>query len=112
MSELYDYTDGLSDESTILDFGKYSDLTPLQLVSTEKGMEYIVWAHKNTSRWVGSEQLVRKCHELCNVKYVERSKPAAQAHEAHQSKDVSVAAFEQAVLDAYGVFPKPLWMRG
>ena len=112
MSDSYDYTDELSDEYTPLGFGKYSDLTPLQLASTEKGREYIVWAHKHTPRWVGSEQLVRKCHELCNVEYVERSKPAAQAHEAYQSKDLSVAAFERAVVDAYGTFPKPLWMRG
>ena len=106
----YDYGQEMDDENDTLSFGKFRDLTPAQLASTEKGRDYIVWAHSRTHHWVGSEQLVRKVHEIQRLPYIPRSARQIRTPVPQPTLggDV-VAACEAATLEAFGCFPKPSW---
>lgn len=110
-SGTYDYEQEMDDENDVLSFGKFKDLTPLQLSSTKKGREYLVWAHRNTHHWIGSEVLVKGAFKLCGEKYAPRSARPIRTpvpQQGDSSGDV-VAACEAATLEAFGCFPKPRW---
>lgn len=102
----YDYEAELDDDSDGITFGKFKGLTPVQLASTEKGRAYIMWAHRNTRYWLGSQELVMRVFKIEGMEYKPRPEPVVKpAVEGN-----IVEQFEAAVLDAYGVFPKPIWM--
>lgn len=109
-SGTYDYEQELDDENDVLSFGKFKDLTPAQLASTEVGRNYIVWAHHNTHHWVGSETLVRQVHKIANEIYIPRvARPIRRTASEPIPDDNIVAACEAATLEAFGCFPKPRW---
>lgn len=107
-SDRYNYEAELDDESDGLQFGKFKGLTPVQVASTEKGRQWMVWAHRNAIQWIGSEELVRKVFHLEQQLYEPREKSRARTE---QAPSVSVAEFEAAMLEAYGCFPKQIWQR-
>lgn len=106
--DTYNYDEELDDFKDCVGFGKFQDkATPADILVQNSG--YIVWAWENTTHWIGSEVLVRKAYAAQNKGFrprnvIQKSKalPAVEGDPIEQ--------FEEAVLDTFGVFPKPHWM--
>lgn len=109
MEDRYNYESELDDENDGLQFGKFKGLTPVQVASTEKGRQWMVWAHNNAIQWIGSEELVRKVFSTEKQVYCARQN--MQRNNPPPAGDITVEAFEAAMIEAYGCFPKPLWIR-
>lgn len=97
----YDYTSGLSDETDTLQFGKYRGVTPAELLAIDPG--YIVWATDKTSHWVGSKEIVAAARAAKKL-------PPLPPAPTPTNRDQTIQQCEEAILHAYGAFPKPLWM--
>lgn len=97
----HDYESELSDTGTPLDFGKYTGLTPEQVLSKDPG--WLVWCWTKTHRWCGSEDLLRDAFDETGKVFVPRT-PNEVLPPAGSIED-----FEAAILEAYGAFPKPHW---
>lgn len=112
--DTYNYDVELDDEIDLLGFGKYKNLTPVEVYRTNP--EYIIWVWENTTRWCGSEELIRDAYDTCDKTFKPRHKvnPPRQVNHSLDLNTVSeeelIQAFEQAMLDTYGCFPKPNWM--
>jgi len=103
----YDYTVGLSDETDTLQFGKYRGVTPVELLAIDPG--YIVWATNKTAHWVGSKEIVAAAARAAKKLPLPPAprKPAPTP----TYRDQTIQQCEEAILHAYGAFPKPLWMQ-
>lgn len=107
MDDTYAYEQDLQDDVDTLDFGKYKGLTPFDIFKVDPA--YIVWVWNNTPRWVGSEKLVKLAFKQAGGKWRERTAPPAPTSSGSE-QDI-IAACEEAILETFGIFPKPPWMR-
>lgn len=98
----YDYTEDKDDTLDTIDFGKFRGYSPKKVLTTKPG--YLVWAYENTNKWVGSTKLIKKAYAACGLTYRERSKDVSVHPETVVDQE-TIDKCEQAILDAYGVFP-------
>ena len=99
----HDYEKDLSDTQTTVDFGKYTGKTPEWILQNDPG--WLVWCWNNTHRWCGSEAVVSLAFTDTGNIFHPRQQQIVQ------QKESRIEDFEQAILDAYGQFPKPIWMK-
>ena len=109
--DTYDYDEDLDDEHDTLQFGKYATRTPRELLDTYPG--YLVWCWESTTRWVGSETLIRDAYAAVKKKFKPRATVAPKQSPEVVAADEQerIEAFEQAVYDTWGCFPKPTYAR-
>lgn len=99
----HDYEKDLSDTQTTVDFGKYTGKTPEWILQNDPG--WLVWCWNNTHRWCGSEAVVSLAFTDTGNIFHPRQQQLVQ------QKESRIEDFEQAILDTYGQFPKPIWMK-
>lgn len=112
MSDTYNYDEELDDGVDTLQFGKYATLTPLALLN--KDPHYLIWCWEKTTRWCGSEELIKRAYKQCGMKFKQRNqilKKPPETHRDFMDETQRIAEFEQAVYDTYGCFPKPTYIR-